>query len=85
MASVALVFPRAWRPFYHLWLMIGRVLAWINTRLILGLVYIVVFLPVGLVLKIMGRDPLARNINRRTETYRIPSRPEEPGQMEKPY
>ena len=84
-ALVALVFPRAWRPFYQLWLRVGHVLGWINTRLILGLVYIVVFIPVGLILKIMGRDPMARRLNKQTETYRVPSKPEEPGHMEKPY
>lgn len=84
-ASVALVFPRVWRPFYQLWLMVGHVLGWINTRLILGLVYFILFVPVGLVLKIIGHDPLARSIKKRAETYRVSSRPAKPGQMENPY
>ena len=84
-AAVALVFPRVWRPFYQLWLSVGHVLGWINTRLILGLVYFVLFVPVGLVMRIIGHDPLARSIKKRAETYRVSSSPEKPSQMENPY
>jgi hypothetical protein len=85
LSAVALVFPRGLRPLYRLWMGIGRVLAWVNTRLILGLVYFVVLVPVGLVMKLFGHDPLARKLRHTAVTYRVPSRTLDPEQMEKPY
>ena len=38
-AAVALVLPVALGPVYRIWMKIGHVLGWINTRIILGLVF----------------------------------------------
>ncbi len=84
-ALAALVYPRALGPLYRLWMAIGQVLAWFNTRLILGLVYFVVILPAGLLMRLIGRDPMARKFDSTAETYRVASRSEVPKQMEKPY
>ncbi len=39
LASLALVFPIILKPLYIVWMYIGFVLGWINTRIILGLVF----------------------------------------------
>ena len=43
---------------YLLWLKLGYILGWINSRIILGLIFIFVLIPIGLVMKIFGYDPL---------------------------
>ena len=43
---------------YLIWLKIGYILGWINSRIILGLIFIFVLIPIGLVMKIFGYDPL---------------------------
>ena len=56
---------------YRIWMFIGFVLGWVNSRLILGLVYILVLMPIAIVMKILGYDPLKQNRNdRRKITYR---------------
>jgi hypothetical protein len=42
------------------WWALARVLAWINTRLLLTAFFVVVLTPIGLVLRMLGRDPLQR-------------------------
>ena len=43
---------------YKLWIFIGNILGWINSRLILGLIYILILQPIALIMKIIGHDPL---------------------------
>ena len=43
---------------YKVWMSLGLALGWINSRVILGLVYFIVLLPIALIMKIFGYDPL---------------------------
>ena len=43
---------------YKFWMAIGHILGWVNSRLILGLVFILVLQPIALVMKLFGYDPL---------------------------
>ena len=83
--TVALLAPAALGPVYKLWMKIGLVLGWINTRIILGLVFFVIFAPVALFFKLMGRDPLKQRLDASTTSYRIASEQPPRDRMEKPY
>ena len=48
---------------YSAWMKLGHVLGWINSKVILGLVYILVLLPIALIMKIFGYDPLRKKKN----------------------
>ena len=43
---------------YKYWMLIGNLLGWINSRLILGLVFILVLQPISIFMKIFKYDPL---------------------------
>ena len=58
-----LVFP------YKAWMQIGYLLGWINSRIILGIIFLVVVQPIAVVMKIFGYDPLRRK-KRNTKSYR---------------
>src|SRR6185436_3054427 len=66
----ALVAPRILAPAYRVWMKLAEVLAWINTRILLGLVFFVVVTPIGLVMRLLGRDPMRRRLEPSTESYR---------------
>ena len=83
--TLALAFPQVLRPLNALWLKIGHVLGWVNTRIILGVVYFVVFLPVGLMLRVLHKDPMRRNIDASAASYRVPSKSAPIQQMERPF
>jgi len=57
-AAVAALMPVAIRPFLKLWLWIGKWLSFINTRIILGIVYWIMIWPIGMVLRMFGHNPL---------------------------
>ena len=84
-AGTGLVFPIALAPVYHIWMKIGHALGWVNTRIILGLVFFVIFLPVALVLSLLHKDPLARRFEPERPSYRVPSTVSPPKQMERPF
>ena len=69
----ALLYPAALRPVYRIWMRIGLVLGWINTWLILGVVYFAVVLPMGIAMRIYGRDPMARRFDATIGSYRVKS------------
>ena len=37
---------------------LGYILGWINNKIILGLVFIIVLIPIGFIMKVFGYDPL---------------------------
>src|SRR5581483_9239218 len=57
--ALALVLPQALRPIEKAWMGLAAVLSWINTRIILSLLFVVAFTPIGVVRRML-RDPLDR-------------------------
>lgn len=43
---------------YKLWMKIGYILGWLNSRIILLLVFFLVLQPIALIMKLFGYDPL---------------------------
>ena len=84
--GLAIIFPLGLKPFYKVWMVFGAVMGWLNTRLILGLVFYIVFMPFGLVMKLFGKDLLSRKLDASASTYRvIPSEQQEKDNMENPF
>ena len=81
---LALLAPRLLRPVHKLWMKIADALAWFNTRVLLGVVYYLVMTPTGIVMRLMGRDPLDRRLKDRP-TYWIDRKqhPDPRGSMER--
>lgn len=52
-----LVLPQALGPVEKAWMSLAMVLSWINTRIILTVLFAIVFTPIGLVMRLF-RDPL---------------------------
>jgi hypothetical protein len=61
--------PRMLRPFYVAWMRLASILGWINTRLLLTVFFVLVLTPIGLVLRLMGKDLLTKRIDRSRRSY----------------
>ena len=50
---------------YKVWMKLGYILGWVNSRIILGLVYFIVLLPIAIIMRFIGHDPLRikKNLN----------------------
>ena len=49
---------------------LGNLLGWINSHIILGFVFVLILLPIALIMRILGYDPLKRNKNIYKKSYR---------------
>jgi len=81
----ALVAPASLFSVYRIWMKFGHVAGWINTRIILGILFFLVFLPAGLLMRIFAKDPMSRKLDNAAKSYRIISAPLEKQHSEKPY
>jgi hypothetical protein len=68
--ALALVWPATLKWAYVAWMKIGGVLGRINTALILGLAYLAIFIPLGLLLRLFGKDTLRKRWREDVPTYR---------------
>lgn len=82
---VALAAPKLLTPIYHVWMKIGQVLGFINTRIILGLVFFTIFFPFALALKLLGKDPMARKLDAKIKSYRVKSKLPDADHLRRPY
>ena len=49
---------------YKFWMFLGFVLGWFNSRIIFGLIFFLVLLPVAIIMRSVGHDPLrVKNFN----------------------
>ena len=67
---LGLIAPRSLRQPYRAWMAIGHGLGWINGRVILTLVYLLVLQPIALVMRLCGHDPLRRRWDANARSYR---------------
>lgn len=81
----ALLAPATLNPVYQVWMRIGLALGWVETRIILGAVFYGLILPMGLIMRLLNRDSMARRFEPSLNTYRIPSTSRTRESMEKPF
>ncbi len=55
---------------YKSWMGLGHALGWINSRIILGLVFLLVLQPLALLMKIFSYDPLRKKKDQNLTSYR---------------
>lgn len=81
----ALIWPAALGYLHRGWTRLGLALGWINTRVILTLLFAISIVPLGLLMRLCGRDRMARKREPKSESYRVPSRQRASKDMEHPY
>lgn len=81
----ALAFPSTLRLLYIGWMKIGHGLGWINTRIILGLLFFSIFLIIGTFIRLTGKDPMNRKFNSDIQSYRIKIDVKNAINMERPF
>ena len=68
---IALVRPEGLKVVHAAWMRLATILGTVNARIVLGIIYYLVVVPIGLVMRLCGRDPLARGFAADQPTYRI--------------
>jgi hypothetical protein len=68
---MAVLMPARLTHVHRGWMALGEILGWINTRLILGMLFYVLITPVALVMRLLHRDPLRRGFDPGLPSYRV--------------
>jgi len=66
---IGVFLPALLKPVFIVWMRLAHVLAWFNTRLILCILFYLVFTPASFALRLLGKDLLDRTIDRNAQTY----------------
>ena len=59
-------------PLNRLWAVFAHRLGHVNNYLLLGLFFYVFIVPAGLILRLLGRDPMCRGFDAKAPTYWTP-------------
>ena len=75
---VALVKPALLATLNRLWIKLGVLLGKVVSPIALGILFYIVITPIGLVIRLTGKDPLRLKFEPDSETYWIPREPPGP-------
>ena len=67
----ALLVPRALAPLYAVWMRIALVIGFVNTRIILGLLFFLIIWPFGLALRLAGKLQYQASTDAEAKSYRV--------------
>jgi len=82
---LAAVSPSILGPVYRFWMGVGIFLNKIMTPLWMGLVFYLVVMPMGLIMRILTKDPMERKFDAEASTYRVMSQLKSRESMERPF
>lgn len=81
-----LIAPSTLGPVYKGWMTFGLFMGtYIMTPLIMALVFFGMFMPMGVVMRLFGKDPMARKLDAQADTYRVHSQQAKVKNLEKPF
>ncbi len=81
----SLLAPNSLSGFYMVWMRFGLILNAVMSRIVLGIVFYLVVLPTGVLIRLYGRDPMHRKFDGALDSYRVKSDPKDKLRMEKPF
>jgi D-alanyl-lipoteichoic acid acyltransferase DltB (MBOAT superfamily) len=65
----ALIVPGILKYFYIVWMKFAFILSWFNTRLLLSIIFYLVFSPIALLMRLFRKDPLERKVEPDSSSY----------------
>jgi hypothetical protein len=83
--ACALFHPASLAYLERAWMAFARVAQWVNTRIIMLLLFYVMILPIGLLLRLFGKDSLKRKFDSEAASYRVHQANQDKHHMEKPF
>jgi hypothetical protein len=66
---LANIAPILLKPIYIFWMRLAFILSWINTHIVLLIIFYLIFTPIGLGMKLFGIDSLDRKIEKDKKSY----------------
>lgn len=84
---LGLVAPLILRPIYKVWMALALALGYVMTRVLLTTVFFLIMTPIGLLMRLFGKDPMHRRLDPDVASYWIEKTypDESPRRLEKYY
>ncbi len=81
------LFPHALKPLQKAWMTLAILMGWVMTRFLLSLLFYLAITPLGIFMRLTGKDLLDQHIDRKAPSYwkNRPETPSSPGDCEKQY
>jgi len=73
--AIGFAAPTLIRPLYVVWMALAFPIGWTVSHLIMLAIYYMVLTPIGLAMRLCGRDPMQRRFDRGAQTYWLPRTP----------
>ncbi len=73
--ALGAVLPRSLRQIHHGWMQLGHIMGTINTKIILAVIYYALVTPMGLMMRLFGKDSMRRVFSQDAVTYRVVREP----------
>ena len=67
--GIGLIIPTLLKPIYLIWMTFSIIIGWIMTRVIISLLFYIIVVPIGLILKSFGKDFLQQKKSTNQSTY----------------
>lgn len=74
--ALAFTVPQALRPLWVVLMVVNYPIGWVVTHVVMALIFYLVVTPVGVIMRLSGRDPIERGFDRTAKTYWKPRRTE---------
>jgi len=66
---LGIAIPVVLKPIYWVWMILATILGWVMTRVILSLLFYIVFTPIGLIPRLLGKQFIELQWNKTSSTY----------------
>ncbi len=69
--ALALAFfaPIVLKPLFKVITTVGNAIGWVNTRILLGIIFYVIFTPIGILSRLLRKDLLDRRLDKDAKSY----------------
>jgi len=74
LAVLGFAVPKALRPVWVALMVINYPIGWVITHVVMEIIFYLVVTPVGIIMRLTGRDPMERAFDRTAKTYWKPRR-----------
>ena len=68
-SGLGIILPIILKPFYMVWMIFAVILGWFMTKVILSLLFYLIITPIGLLLRIIGKDLLNLKEKKQQKSY----------------
>jgi hypothetical protein len=81
----SLIHARSLRPVYWLWMRFGLLASKVTTPVLMTVIFALVILPASLLLRLFRTDPMRRQFERASSSYRVTSESLPTSRLERPF